>query len=346
MTDSARHTLARLALKALLLLVLLAALDIVYYFTLYPRDIEEHCDFMQLSRKPVAEGADMIYLGESSNGNYRDTDTDRRPISQMIEDQLPGHKIANLASNATHAGVFYDLMNNIPRHDSVRMAIVTVNMRSFTSEWIWSDLETPLRKKQVLMKRAPALYKRMLLAFKAYPHWEENERWAIVRRGIRHQTFSLPEPFPFTNAADWDSHVWTEGNQQGKNPDTLALACHYIKCFATTVDDRNPRIRDLDRIVRLCQRRGWQPVFHILPDNEDQMGAFVGPELLGLLHENARFVQQRYEAMGVTVVNNQGIVRDDDFNDKEYPTEHYDQVGRKAVADAVAEAVRSRLALQ
>ena len=86
-------------------------------------------------------------------------------------------------------------------------------------------------------------------------------------------------------------------------------------------------------------------MFHILPDNEDQMAQLVGPELLQLLHDNARFVQQRYEAMGVLVVNNQGSVRDEDFNDKEYPTEHYDQVGRRAVADAVAAAIRDRLLL-
>ena len=343
MTDTTPHTLRRLALKALLLASVLAVLDIVYYYTFYPKDLEEHCGMMNLSQKPVEEGADMIYLGESSNHNCRESDTDRRTICQMIDDQLPGHKVADLAKNATHAGVFYDIMNNIPRSSSVQVAIVTVNMRSFTSEWIWSDLEVPLRKEQVLMKRAPALYKRMLLAFKAYPHWEEDERWAIVRRGIRHQTFAMPHDFPYTNAAEWDSHTWDEGCRQGLNTDTVGLACHHIKCFATTVTDRNPRIRDLDRIVKLCRRRGWQPVFHILPDNEEQIDALVGSDLLYLLHENARFVQQRYEAQGVVVVNNQGLVGDDDFNDKEYPTEHYDQVGRRAVADAVAAAIRERL---
>ena len=345
MSHTTLHTLRRLLLKALLLLAVLAVLDVVYRYTLYPRDLEEHCGMMQLSQKPLVEEADMIYLGESSNHNCRESDSDKRTICQMIDDQLPGHKVADLAKNATHAGVFYDIMANIPRSSQVGTAIVTVNMRSFTSEWIWSDLEVPLRKEQVLMKRAPALYKRMLLAFKAYPHWEEDERWALVRRGIRHQTFSLPAPFPYTNAAEWDSHTWDEGCRLGLNADTVGLACHYIKCFATTVTDRNPRIRDLDRIVKLCRQRGWQPVFHILPDNEDQMAQLVGPELLQLLHDNARFVQQRYESMGVLVVNNQGAVRDEDFNDKEYPTEHYDQVGRRAVADAVAAAIRDRLLL-
>lgn len=340
MSDKLRHTLLRIFLKFLLLAGVLTVLDLVYRYTLYPKDLEEHCDMMDLARKPIVENADMIYLGESSNHNYRDSDTDRRPICRMIDDQLPGHHVADLAKNATHAGVFYDIMANIPRDSRVRAAIVTVNMRSFTSEWIWSSLEVPLRKEQVLMKRAPALYKRFLLAFKAYPHWDEDERWAIVRRGIREQTFNMPYDFPYANADEWDKHVWDDGVRQGFSEDTLRLACHFIKCFATTLDDDNPRIRDFDRIVRLCQRRGWQPVFHILPDNEEQISQFVGSDLLYLLHRNAQFVQQRYEAMGVLVVNNQGLVRDEDFNDKEYPTEHYDQVGRSAVAEAIVAALR------
>lgn len=333
-----KKSLIKILSKVLLLAAVLVVLEMVYRLTLYPRDIEEQCGLMELSLKPLQEDADMIYLGESSNHNCNDADTDRRSICQMIDDQLPGHHVADLAHNATHSGVFYDIMNNIPDSCRVQTAIITVNLRSFTSEWIWSNLETPLRKQQVMMKKAPALYKRMLLAFKAYPHWTEDERWALVRRGLKRQTFSIPG-FPYTDAAEWDREMWHQGTQSGLSDDSAALACHYIKCFACTLDDNNPRIRDFDHIVRLCRRRGWTPVFHILPDNEDQMDSLVGPQLLTLLHNNARFIQQRYEAMGVMVVNNQGIVRDSAFNERFYPTEHYNEKGRRAVADAIAAAL-------
>ena len=340
MNDTTRHTFRKLTVKFLLLVAVLAVADLVYRYTLYPRDLKEHSGMMELSQLPVDEDADIIYLGESSNHNCNEADTDRRPISQMIEDQLPGHRVAALVKNATHAGVFYDIMNNVPRRSPVRIAVVTVNMRSFTSEWIWSNLETPLRKEQVLMKRGPALYKRMLLAFKAYPQWTEDERWDIVRRGIKRQTFTMPYDFPWTDAGEWDHDLWHEGTQNGRAEDTLGMACHYVKCFACSLDDDNPRIRDFDRIVKLCRRRGWQPVFHILPDNEEQIAQMVGPDLLWLMHHNAAYVKQRYEAMGVVVVDNQGLVADSCFNDREYPTEHYNQEGRRAIADAVAAAVR------
>ena len=333
-------TLGRLVTLLLLVAMLLVVLDQVYYLTLYRHDLREHSPMAELSQRPVEEQADVIYLGESSNHNRHEADTDRRTIAQMIDSRLEGHHVADMAHNATHAGHFYTLMDYVPRsYEGVRVAVVTVNMRSFTSEWIYSNLETPLSKQQVLMGRGPVLYRRMLLAFKAYLHWSEQEREELVKQGLRQQFFEPPAGVNCNNADEWDYQLFTDYSSRGVSSDTIEMACHYVKCFALTLDGSNPRIRDLDRIVRLCKQRGWQPVFHILADNEEQMVDMVGPELVELLHRNAQFVQQRYESMGVVVVNNQGIVHDADFNDRTFPTEHYAQRGRRAIADAVADAI-------
>ena len=125
--------------------------------------------------------------------------------------------------------------------------------------------------------------------------------------------------------------------------DTIAMACHYIKEFACTFDDNNPRIKDLDNIVKLCRKRGWQPVFNILAENVDQMDSLCGPDLLWLLERNAQYIIDRYEPQGVIVVNNLKEVRDSDFRDRDFPTEHYKQTGRLAIARNVAESIRRRL---
>ena len=80
-------------------------------------------------------------------------------------------------------------------------------------------------------------------------------------------------------------------------------------------------------------------MLNILPDNEQQMAELVGPELVELVRRNGTFVERRYSVPGVTVVNNQGIVADADFRDRDYPTEHYRQAGRQAIATALAEAI-------
>ena len=339
MSSASRHIIIRLALKILLIAAILVVLDVLYRYTFYPADLENNCTLMQRSMLPMEEGDDIVYLGESSNHAVADDEADKRFISDMLQDLLPDHRVGNLDKDACHAGVYYDILRNIPKDSPVRTAVVTVNMRSFTAEWIYSDLEVPLRKEQVMMKKAPALYKRMLLAFKGYTHWSEEERAKKVRHALRHQSFTPPEGVEWGTAAEWDCAVAERLMAQGMSDDTISLATHYVKCFASEVDASNPRIRDLDRIVRLCERRGWRLVFHILPDNEEQMTELVGPQLVELVRRNGTFVEERYRGMGVTVVNNQGIVADADFRDRDYPTEHYRQAGRQAIATAIANAI-------
>jgi len=250
--------------------------------------------------------------------------------------------VGKLSKDACHAGVYYDILCNIPRKNPVKTVIVTVNLRSFSSEWIYSDLEKPLQKEQIMMKKAPALYKRMLLAFKAYAHWSENERQKLVRKGFEEQTLKMPYYFPYHNAAEWDHAIGSQDhlfNGQKVSWDTIALTCHYIKDFAYQLDDDNPRIKDLDKIVKLCHRRGWKLVFHILADNMDQIKTLAGPDLEFLMKQNAQYIIHRYQPQNVTVVNNQYMVRDRDFFEREFPTEHYNQHGRQIVAEAVADAI-------
>ena len=335
MPSNCLKTIKKLALKALLLAGVLVLLDVVYRYTLYPKDLEANCTLMQRSMMPVEQNADVVYLGESSNHAVADDEEDKRFISDMLQDLVPDHLVANLDKDACHAGVYYDILRNIPDESPVKIAVVTVNMRSFTAEWIYSDLEVPLRKEQVMMKKAPALYKRMLLAFKGYTHWTEDERCKIVRKALRKQQINYAG-VPWKTASQWDNVVGHKLVSQGVSDDTISLATHYVKGFACDVDEENPRIRDLDRIAELCRQRGWHAVFHILPDNEDQMTALVGPELVDILRRKGKFVEQRYKAMGVTVVNNQGTVRDADFRDRDFPTEHYRQNGRLTIASAIA----------
>lgn len=345
MTDSTRHILKTLLLKLLLSIAILAILDLIYYYTLYQRDIRENCSLMGISMQ-AAKGMDIVYLGESSNHSYSEDDTDKRFINQMIEALLPGHHVGKLSKGACHAGIFYDILRNIPDDSDVKTAIVTVNMRSFTSEWIYSNLEPALRKEQIMMKKAPALYKRMLMAFKAYPSWTEKERLALIREGFIKQTFTLPHSFPYQNAYEWDRAVGVGCTlYDGRQPsmDSVALACHHIKHFACTLNDKNPRIKDFDKIVKLCKRRGWQPVFNILAENVDQIDSLCGPDLLYLLEQNVQYVTNRYESQGVIVVNNLKEVRDKDFFDRDFPTEHYDQTGRRTIAENVADILKGRL---
>ena len=163
--------------------------------------------------------------------------------------------------------------------------------------------------------------------------------------GFEKQTFTLPHSFPYHNANEWDHAFAQNGTlHNGVHPseDSIALACHHIKHFACQLDENNPRIKDFDNIVKLCKRRGWQPVFNILAENVDQIDTLCGPDLIVLLEQNVQYIKDRYEPQGVIVVNNLRAVRDCDFSDRDFPTEHYSQTGRLSIAKNVADVLRRK----
>lgn len=340
MKPETRHTILALLRKFAWLLLLLIVLEVVYRLTWYPKELKEDGSFVELVQKAKQEQADILYLAESSNITCGNNDTDTRFISDMLADKITDQKLCHLTRPACHAGNYYKLLQRIPKKSATKTVIVTVNMRSFSSEWIYSKLETPLQREMIYMKKAPALYKRSLIAFKAFTHWSEAEREQIVRDNFKKQTFHFPYDFPYKNAYEWDYAIGTQCilyNGQPASLDTIQLACHYIKCFAYELDKNNPRIKDLDKIVKLCKRRGWNLVFNILPDNVDQVEALAGADLVYLMRQNANYIVERYSPKGVLVVNNQDIVRDCDFRERDFPTEHYLQNGRQAVANALYE---------
>lgn len=336
-----KTTLKKILLKFLLLFVVLVCLDIVYRHTLYSKDLRENCTLMERSLKPLEENADIAYLGESSNHAVAEDEEDKRFISDMLQDLLPNHRVCNMDKDACHAGIYYDILRNIPTNAPIRTAIVTVNIRSFSTEWIYSDLEVPLQKEQVFMRQAPALYKRMLLSFKGYAHWSEQERIIKVEKALQRQRFDHVNGVSFATASEWDKAVCDSLTAIGSDEPTISMATHYVKAFACKIDDKNPRIRDLDHIVKLCNKRGWHLIFLILPDNEDQMKEMVGPGLVEILRRNGTYIEQRYKPLGVSVINCQGMVRDADFRDRDFPTEHYRQAGRQAIATALASVIKN-----
>ncbi len=345
MKADTKHNLIKIAKKMLLLAGVLVALEFVYRFTFFPMDVREHCPLMRHTQIPIKEHAQVIYLGESSNRTHLEGESDTAYISEMVAQQMPEYRFGHISQDAAHANIYYDILRNIPKNNEIQMVIVTVNMRSFSSEWIYSNLENAFRKQQVFLQNAPALWRRLQLDLKMNHSWSEDERQQLVIEGFKQQTFNGGEQLPYHNAFDWDNATaWGEWlpNGQSLPADSIPLACHYIKNFAYELNDNNVRIQDFDRIVELCQQRNWQLVFNILPDNFDQIKRLVGNELVAIMQQANAYVVKRYTAKGVWVVNNENLVRDADFIDRDFPTEHYCAPGRKAVADNIVRHLKQR----
>ena len=283
-------------------------------------------------------------MAESSNISFRQNDSDKRSIHQFLGDYLPGLKVCDMTKLAAHAGVYKALLKKLPEDFYPDVVVVTLNLRSFNAQWIYSKLETELQKSLVLLRDYPPLVNRFLLSFKAYDNKTEEERKELIENKWRRRPLHAPEGFPHQNTIEWDQWMARHGffDSTGKRNQALTeLACHYIKGYAFQIDpSAKPRIKDFDEIVRLAEERGWKLVFNLMAENVEKAAYLVGNELVNMMEYNAEFLTRYYEKKGVLVVNNLSAVPDEQFIDQAWTTEHYAELGRKAIAENLANSLK------
>jgi hypothetical protein len=119
------------------------------------------------------------------------------------------------------------------------------------------------------------------------------------------------------------------------------LADHYIKSYAFQIDaDKNPRIADFDKIVKVAKKKDLNLVFNLLAENTEYADSLVGKNLLWLMKSNRDLLVERYSKQGVIVVDNLEIVPGWDYTDQHWTTEHYGQYGRQLIAKNVADSLK------
>ena len=330
----------KLLIRIGMVLVMLVVLNWVYAKWFFEKDLRKHSDIVELSWQVVDDSCRIIYLGESSNNNYGEEETNHRKISDLTTDYFPTVKMGDLTKSASHAQTYYYMLKHIPASSAVETVVVTMNLRSFGPIWIYSRLETALRKQLVLLEDTPPLWNRFLLAFKAYPIKNDEEWDELVYAHRRADPLEFPYDFEFDNNYAWDSaNAWRGWHDSEGRYDleVTQLAGHYIKNYGFNITDDNPRVTDFDAIVDLCQERGWNLVFNLMAENVDKANELIGNDLMFLIKRNRDYLLNRYgNRDGVKVVNNLNLIRDVDFIDQDWTTEHYYEEGRRIIADHLA----------
>ena len=334
----------KLLIRIGMVLAMLLVLNWVYSKWFFKKDLVAHSDIVELSWQVTDDSCRIIYVAESSNNHFGDDEPNHRKISDFTSDYFPSVKMGDLTKEASHAQTHYYLLKHIPKESAVETVVETMNLRSFGAGWIYSDLETSLRKQLVLLEDYPPLLNRMLLALDAYPIKTKEEWNALVREHWKTDPLGFPYEFEWDNVRQWDSAMAWRGwhDAEGKyDPDMTALACHYIKSYAFQITDDNPRVEDFDAIVKLCHERGWHLVFNLMAENVDKANMLVGKDLMFLMQRNREYLLNRYGHLDdVTVVDNFDLVRDAEFVDQNWTTEHYYEYGRRCIAHHLAQTLK------
>lgn len=322
----------KIGLRILLFIGLIVALALHYEGSgMYKEFIWTEAS--QLFQVEKVKNCDLVYTSASSNFSQAAHDQDLRKISQMLEGELHDTQVEAFNIPGSHAGTHNLLLRLIPEKSHVKTVVVTVNLRSFGADWRHSEFETPQNKKQVFYNQRPHLLNRILVSLNAYDNKTNMER--EQEKLAEWESSPLPFEAPRNSVSEWCAvEKWGDWRQPKRQ-----LADQFIKQYAFVLVDENPRIKDFEDIAALCKKREWKLVFHILPENIERTVELVDQDLADLMQQNATWFTTKFQKEGITVVNNISLLPDSCFTDRDFPTEHYNDLGRMAIAKEIAKAL-------
>ncbi len=334
-----RFKLKYIAPRLILLLLFAFVFNQIYTKFFWEDDLLKYDAHVLLELYEREDSCDILYFGESSNFSIHPDDTQRLSISSLIDLQLED-KVLALNKGAYHAGVYAELIKQLSS-ERIHTIIVTLNLRTLNQATIHGTIETALQKQIRLFKPNPPLLNRILLTLNSYDDATLAERDKAMWKEWTYDTLKSKDvSFEYPTIKSWCEQPKFIDEAGIENMGKRALADHYIKAYAFQIDtNNNPRIKQLDEVVKLCEAKGYKLVFNLLAENTEYADSLVGENLVWLMRQNRDLLVKRYSQMGVEVVDNLELISGINYTDQDWTTEHYNQIGRQQIADNVVKAL-------
>ncbi len=330
--------------KLTLLILVIVSLNVIYSYTFFNIDLQ---DYSPMGSQIIEhKGSDIYYFGESSNATFAFNDSTKESISELISHNFPNFKLASIDTGAVHAGAYKYWLNMIDLKHKPKLIIVTMNLRSFGAGWINSKLETSIQKSTVLMRKYPNILNRFALSLGFFDNKSEKERFDDMINSWKKIELNSMRNLKHKTVLEWDSVMgnggWLleNGNWDIKK---MELGCHYIKAYAFNINESNLRLKDFDEILEWGKINGVKIIFSIMPENIEYADSCVGEALVDIMRQNRDFLVKRYTLTGAFVVDNLELVEGRNYIDQNWTSEHYNQVGRIAVAKHISNVMRDQM---
>lgn len=336
-----------IAIRILAVVLVFVLANFIYSKTLWFSDVDQYSDTLE-NLWPHQDRSDIIYFGESSNFYQEHPDTPKVRISDYLNRMVPELEIEEVDNAGLWASNYLHIMRHIPKDSKVKAIVVTMNLRSFGPTWQYDENSNYLKQADELIKPRPKLFNRFMIALKAFDYIEPNQ---LVE--MKNEAWQKPLNFdfslPYASLDQWNNGMANGGHltPEGKwDRDKISLSCHYIKNFAFNIDfETNPRIHDFDEIMKYAKLRGWKLYFHLLSDNIEEAEELVGDELAKIMEQNVGLLVENYHKPkeNVVVINNLRTVPNSEFRDRTFPTEHYNNYGKRLCAKKISEVIKADL---
>ena len=317
------QTIKYISLRILTLALIVLGSGLFYEIYVYPDVIKQEGWIAEIYDAQIKEDPTVLFFSASPNKSCADSDNDKRSISQMTSSYI-GETIHSIDAGAFHAGVFLEVIKKLPDTTKVHTVVMDLNIRSFGIRWIHSPLENSIQKSMAHWNGNPGIINRLNISLKNFDYTSQNERLSLIEYSDKFSPIKVGEKVRTV-------YDWTKEKNDEKS-------VHFLQKFAFNINENNIRVSQYDEVVKACKRKNLNLILVILPEDVGSMGNQIGQELKDIIHSNAKFLYERYSKGEVKVLNLSSYLDHDRFYE-EFPTEHYDQIGRDSIAKSISQQI-------
>ena len=288
-------------------------------------------DFLAMNYRP--EAVTSVVYGDSSNDSVPARDQDKRFITEMLRDRLAGSEIS--VAGLSFPGNAVDWMSSHLRYYATRYrdldyVVVPVNLR-----WVspgWRDRRQTTGTRLAYELYAAGAIRWILGVDLAYegPRHEARMNSAVVDTVVGPVEVS----HALMGADDYLERFGGSREAAKARIASVRMALSYG--FILTDDD--PLYTEIDRIAEICRAEEIGCLFYLPPFNlglASQISTPIADTLKRNLAKIRRFAARRGYTLLDLSTHLEPVNFHDDYN------EHVDEVGRRLIADCLAETLES-----
>lgn len=267
---------------------------------------------LELLNKYLAQPVDILIFGDSTDWYSADGDKDKRSISRMLGDMLPGKRVKSISHAAYQLDIYGAFCEYIVRQKNrPRCIIIPLNLRSFSPEW---DRE---------------------------PHYQFEKEKIILEGGLPRSFYKPLQVIkyrfnPISQAEYWETPVFKRDLEIGKIKDMKGLKNQFLLKYMYSLTGEHRKIKSLVRIARLLSSHGIAVLFYITPVDYQAGERFFPGEFKEQVSRNSTFITELLagEGMSLQLLNLSLELGSDYFAWKiPSPNEHLNQEGRRFAAE-------------
>lgn len=288
---------------------------------------------VRLCDQYLAEGREVVYLGESTLYTVDPGERDKAPINVMLERLLPEYRVGCIAHDAYHLELYAAFCTYMAgKPNPPRLVVVPVNLGTVSPHWDRRP-EYQFERLKLFLRHDSKLFRafyRPLAAFRVFDLTPISQR-------------------EYERSVVFDGEEPVGTMKEFIEPSYGAFSAEHMKNqlvlrYMYRIPPDHPKLQAVVRIADVLERAKIQALFYLTPIDYETGDTYLGDRFSARIRENAAFVTSSLEAAGQTALDLTFNLDAEWFHwGSLYPNEHLNERGRMYVAERLAAAIRERL---